>query len=312
VIHVSELSTRTPCHPWRLQQAPQPMTLQRWWTIVVTVIGLTDGGSSSSSSRLLDSHELLVGTWETNIKFARPRQRGDPTPPTSQLRSMILWSKNPNQKSTSTTARQYALHLFQNFTCVLEPKEEEVNANNDPGPFRHDRPLQPPRGLFGSWKVHPNPYCPTDRYYDTVEFAFSSSSNGTLSSSSSRATTTDAAVVSTDDDMADSELVWVGRCRLTGHYSPGRLFFRARMAFAQGRLSHGILRLRHDEVGRRQEASTLSTGGADGGGTTTALAVVERSNAILLRARFVGRRSIPSEDTLYDLDEAEDRLLFGY
>jgi hypothetical protein len=287
---------------------------QRWWTIVVTVrvmvvlatyIGLIDG-SRSTSSRLLDSHELLVGTWETTIQLARQRS-SDPTA-SSQLRSMMLWPKNPKQKRTST-ARQYALHLFQNFTCVLEPKEE-LNVN-DPGPFQHDRPL-PPRCLYGSWKIHPNPYCPTDRFYDTVEFAFSSS-NDTSASSLSRATTTGV--------LTARDWVWVGRCRLTGHYSPGRLFFRARRPFAQGRLSHGVLQqlCRHEKVGpsppqpiqQRQEASTLSDG-AGGGETTTAPAVVERRNAILLRARFVGRRSITSEDTLYDLDEAEDRRLFGY
>jgi hypothetical protein len=107
-------------------------------------------------------------------------------------------------------------------TCVLEAKEE-VNAN-DQGPFRHDRPTL---RLHGSWKVHPNPFCPTDRFYETVEFAFSSSSGA--SSSSSRATT-GAAVGNT----CAGDLVMVGRCHLKRYYSPGRLLFSRTNAVRPG------------------------------------------------------------------------------
>jgi hypothetical protein len=151
---------------------------------------------------------------------------------------------------------------FRTFTCVLEAKEE-VNGN-DQGPFRHDCP--PPR-RHRSWKVHRNPYCPTERFYDTVEFAFSSSSNGT-SSSSSRASTTGAAVGNTGHDDDDDAR------RLGDGWSmppDGSLFTkttpplsRTNAVRAPGRLSHGVLlQCRHEQVGPTLQRARRNGGGVD-------------------------------------------------
>lgn len=86
------------------------------------------------------------------------------------------------------------LRVFRNFTCVLE---ESSNIS-----------------YYGHWQLFQNPYCPTDRYYDTVQFTFDN----------------------------DNRII---RCRLTGHYSTTRRHSRV---FAIGRLSHGVFRRRNKHV----------------------------------------------------------------
>jgi hypothetical protein len=272
---------------------------RKWWPMIETTllcaivlvadIRLIHSSSTSSSSRLLESHELLVGPWAMNIKWT----------------------------STQRGGRECTLHVFRNSTCVLQPKKVLVGSNNNSnsiintGPFTNNNTI-----LRGHWTVHKNPYCATDRFYDTVEFTLFAGTNDGPSSAaaSSLSAVRDANNASTDDrELSPRTILLVGRCRLMGHFSPGRfVFFRAgarrrggrrgddvTMPFGKGRLTHGVF---HAVVARQPPSVDADDAGA----------VTSAQQPIVAMASFVGQRSIASEDSLYELDEAEDRRVFGY
>lgn len=132
--------------------------------------------NTAGSQRMLESHELLLGTWETTIRTVAKSS-------TPFIVDSLEAKKQSNNRRLSGV-----LKVFRNHTCVLLLS----------GSLQR---------LEGRWHLTKNPYCPTDRFHDTVRFEFLG--NGL-----------------------------VGTCRLTGHYSAAG--WRRGSLFARGRLSHGV------------------------------------------------------------------------
>jgi hypothetical protein len=129
--------------------------------------------------------------------------------------------------------------------------------------------------INGQWRIQPNPYCATDRFFDQMIF-----------DSYPRVQK------QTSFDEKRSQILQKRRlriqCRLYGHYTSGRIPFAR--SYARGKLSHGVL---------------ISSGDSN-----KSKGLLQRFPRV--PASFKAERSIPSKDALTSLLDHYDKKIFGY
>lgn len=112
--------------------------------------------------RPLNGMQLAVGEWDVEL-----RPVGPPLASALDLKSRIF----PATKSSNKKAKQQrrksslacSLSMAEDGTFVMQPKEQH---DSDFGKRQRQRQSFLP--LRGQWKLLPNPYCVTDRFYDLV------------------------------------------------------------------------------------------------------------------------------------------------
>lgn len=176
--------------------------------------------SSLASARLLDSDELLLGTWKTMIRCSPSFFKSELFPPQYLSTSCSIIDESQinrrnwlnYQKSRSFPC---SLSIYPNGTFLLLPDQL----------LEHDC-----LSVRGEWKVKSNPYCATDRFYD--QFIFRSYPRvqhqiNRIEGSRKR------------QNGILQTLTLHFQCRLYGHHSAGRIRFSS--VFARGKLTHGSL-----------------------------------------------------------------------
>jgi hypothetical protein len=85
--------------------------------------------------------------------------------------------------------------------------------------------------VHGRWTLETNPYCVTDRFYDQLVLEAYPRLQTKLVE---------------DEEMIMQKVNIILQCRLSGHFTAGRLHFKDRQNYAKGKISHGVLFLERD------------------------------------------------------------------
>jgi hypothetical protein len=219
----------------------------------------------SAESRMLDSNELLVGDWDLSIRCDPAWFDSELFPP-----RQFLAGSSDNEDGTIETKkhrlgrfsrRHHPCHLqvFPNGTFCLSPKQQQLDIDKNI------------LAVSGRWKVRPNPYCVTDRFYDEI-----------VLTSYPRV---QKKITPVSPDINQNVLKKGAirmQCQMSGHFSAGRLTrrFCKNSAYGKGSLSRGILLWEN-------RASPNS---------------IPRA----FRASFSGRRWIPSLSVINSEDDKDD------
>ena len=233
-----------------------------WLVAAILLICRSEAGK-------IDSLELLVGDWNTTIRCGSLRFASELFPPRVSLTDEAV----PHARIGWERPRKFHcnLSLYPNGTFGLYPHEtidEIASAGADDGQSLLVR---------GRWILHPNPYCVTDRFYDQVVLH-------------SYPRIKKKVVDGREEEILQSLRLDI-QCRLTGHFSHGRLlpvWGRLPRVFARAKLSHGVVVL-------NQEFSNQETSRA----------------RPRIAATFAATRNIPARRELESrLDD--DESIFGY
>ena len=217
----------------------------------------------------IDSVDLLVGDWNTTLRCGDSWFASTLFPPReSQSVERIPQSRKGWERNRNF---QCSLSLYPNGTFGLHPQVART-AGADSATGGQILPVH------GKWTLHPNPYCVTDRFYDQVVLhSFPRVQKKVV------------------DGQAEEILQSLSldiQCRLTGHFSHGRLvrrfWGRDPRCFARGKLSHGVVVLNQ------------------------ALATDQKIGARpRIAATFAASRNIPSRSNLGSYSD-NDESLYGY
>jgi hypothetical protein len=163
---------------------------------------------AQSSARKIESHDLLIGDWNTTLRCSRSWfSKVFPPPDASE-------GELSTRRGQWETPRNFhcRLSLYPNGTFGFEPRE--VTA------------MPPVFSVHGRWTVKINPYCVTDRFYDELVLE---------------------AYPRVQKKLEDGKETIIQKvkvklqCRLSGHFTGDRLRFKDRDQFARGKLTHGVL-----------------------------------------------------------------------
>lgn len=162
--------------------------------------------------RMLDSNELFVGKWDVHLHCPTHRFHSQLFPP--QQEQVTATQKQQHPLSPFRLGRNFPcrLHIYSNGTFHFQPSAYKNNQN------------QPTMDIRGLWKVHSNPYCVTDRFYDEIVLT---------------------SYARVQKEIATHTILQKGKirmqCRLTGHFSPGRWMGGSRRPYGKGLLTRGVV-----------------------------------------------------------------------
>jgi hypothetical protein len=187
---------RTPC---RIQHAFPTLS---YLAILLLLLLLR---STPGIGRMLDPNELLIGTWNVHLHCPEHCFHSRLFPQQQELVTAVPNQQRRFRSAFFTKQHPCRLHMYSNRTFHLQPYAEQ-----------NHRILE----IRGKWKVHANPYCVTDRYYDEV-----------VLTSYTRMQTASSTTLQTGKVRM--------QCRLMGHFSPGR--WVSRRWYGKGRLTRGVV-----------------------------------------------------------------------
>ena len=171
-----------------------------------------------TNARKIDSQDLLIGEWDARIRCPESSFATELFPPRRTVSAKTVQRKQ--RKWERPRSFHCRLLLYPNGTFGLEPTGSGWMAANEKSQILAVR---------GRWTLDRNPYCVTDRFYDQV-----------VLKSYPRV---QKKVVDGREEVLQTVKMQI-QCRLSGHFSPGRLpFFRNRKhpCYARGKLSHAVL-----------------------------------------------------------------------
>lgn len=160
----------------------------------------------------IDSHDLLIGDWDTTLRCSNSRF-GEVFPP----RVSAVLSKEEQRRWGTPRNFHCRLSLHPNGTFGLEPSGTATSQL---------------LSVHGRWTLETNPYCVTDRFYDDL-----------ILDSYPRVQKKREG----DEETVVRKLRLNFKCRLSGHFTGDRLRFQDRDHFARGKMSHGVLILQRDD-----------------------------------------------------------------
>jgi len=192
-------------------------------------------------ARTLDSYELAVGDWNMTMRCRKSSFTSEVFPPQFAVEQQgqrkrqgwQLWKDAPQSYDCR-------LSLFPNGTFALQPKNDDWNRvsgyhqqpasrdDEDNGPRDDSSPLYVP--IHGRWKLDANPYCVTDRAFDSVTLT-----------SRSRVQTRMTPTTLLPETQQRLQLLL--QCRLSGRFTEGGLARRLKGAenYTRGRCSRGVI-----------------------------------------------------------------------
>ena len=245
-----------------IMRYPSKLAIARFIAVIL-FIGRSEAGK-------IDSLELLVGDWNTTIRCSSLRFASELFPP------RVLQSDERVPQSRIGWERPRTFHcnlsLYPNGTFGLYANQNVVdtaaNADDD-----NSQPLP----VRGRWILQPNPYCVTDRFYDQVILH-------------SYPRIKKKVVDGQEEEILQSLRLDI-QCRLTGHFSHGRLLpvWGRLPFFARAKLSHGVVVLNQEFSGQLTSKARPR-----------------------IAATFAATRNIPSNRRGLENSFDDDKIIFGY
>jgi hypothetical protein len=200
---------------------------------VIFLVALSVGSTSVRySAKKIDSFDLLIGEWDTSVRFPRNIAQQFPWEEVFGSASSV----KPRNQDSDRGICTFRLRLYQNGTFGMVPL---YSADNAPAPMC----------IRGRWKLQTNPYCVTDRFYDNLYLESYPRVQKTLYQS-------DNGVVNSSDAVITQKLRLQLQCRLYGHFTARRLRFRDRHYYARGKLTHGVVRWENRKSGSMDSESS--------------------------------------------------------
>ena len=200
--------------------------------ILLEIFWISSSSSSSSCcchAKKIDSHDLLIGDWEASVRLTTAGSRTGPG----------LRRQQPHAHRQHARNIPCRLSLYANGTFGLTDRRYNdprvpIRPQPQPQPQPEQQVHSPSLLLIrGKWRLHTNPYCVTDRFYDTV----------LLETSVRR--------------LPIRQVRLKLQCRLSGHFSNGhrRTFLQRRnhlkhdnyYYYARGKMTHGVVTLEEEE-----------------------------------------------------------------
>lgn len=245
---------------------------------------------------MLDSDELLVGKWDVSIRCDPRWFQSELFPPKMSVAASEFADENDQRPKRrlfpSRRSHPCQLKVFSNGTFCLSPKQDEHDRHHQANNCAR-RSLPADRNdsylaVRGRWKVHANPYCVTDRFFDEITLtSYKRVQKIVLDPNSSSETTAGSSKVLKQGSFQM-------KCRLTGHFTPGRLARRLRRNhfgwYGKGSLSRGLLLWEQQQT----------TSPCDKDHTT------RRNTPLSLRASFSGKRWVPPLSIIHSRDDDEE------
>jgi hypothetical protein len=230
----------------------------------------------SCSSKKIDSYDLLVGEWDTTVRFPQ------------KVLQQFKWeevfastsSVKPLRRATASGSCNFRLSVYQNGTFGMVPLN---SLNNSPAELC----------IRGKWMLQTNPYCVTDRFYDNLYLESYPRVQKMMYEF-------DDGFVNGSDVLTTQKLRLKLKCRLCGHFTGRRLRFRDRHYYARGMLTHGII------LWENLKSESMDSS------PSRLWKIVRMFRRPKIEASFSARRYLPYPSDFVSVTNECDEVEFGY
>ena len=304
--------------------------------VVIILLSLLIPGAPARG--VLDAHDLAVGDWDVKVRCGsdfystllfpplRPRNKDDNNDYDKTKRMLSRMVQLPPLPFVQTKSFSCQLSLYPNGTFALRPKD--CSSRNDKrnllsSSSTTSNKLQETKAtedrllsLQGRWKVNPNPYCITDRFYDELHLQ---SYPRTLTESQ----TPPEGQVRKQQSQQRQRLSLQLHCRLCGRYASAGLWRSLRGETDKtARLTRGLLvwnsssKIKSPQstkcniIGKKPHTSAKKTT-TESKPMQAAFKRIFRAAPSPLGASFQGKRIVPRHPSS-PYEEQEEIDIFGY